>query len=225
VIVLGIALYGLRDEIRSPRGSQALAAWTLIARRNIWSSPPVTYSEANEAAKRMPYSGEEVILPTEQEGETINQRPEAVLPAELAEERREGNSSKPILVVGKVSNVQTVASRFLGQSFTETEAEGKSEKPVDQLELTGTRSTNAYVECSPVVAKVSTGEIVIALGRLAAVGETHGNQVTSAYLLAELAEPIHEASELDSVHLRELYRLAKSGATKKREGGSLPFIP
>jgi hypothetical protein len=127
----------------------------------------VTYSEANEAAKRTPYSGEEVVLPTEQGGEEINQRPAAVLPAELAEERGDRN-----------------------------------DKP-----------------------KISTGEVVIALGRLAAIGETQGNRVTSAYLLAEIAEPIHEASGLDSMHLRELYMLAKSGTAKKPEGGSVPFIP
>ncbi len=172
----------------------------------------------------MPYSGEEVVLPTEQEGEEINQRPDAVLPAELAEERGESND-KPILVVGKVRNVQTVASRFLGRRLTETEEEGNGEKPVDQLELIGTRSANAYVEYSPVVTKISAGEIVLALGRLAAIGETQGNQVTSAYLIAEIAEPIHEASELDSVYLRELYKLVKSGAAKKPERRSVPFIP
>jgi predicted nucleic acid-binding protein len=76
-----------------------------------------------------------------------------------------------------------------------------------------------------VVATQVPGEVIVALGRLAAVGETRHNATRSAYFLAEKVETISEASELDSARLRELYNLAKSGSREKAKGGGLPFLP
>jgi hypothetical protein len=51
--------------------------------------------------------------------------------------------------------------------------------------------------------------VILVLGRLAAVGETHHEEVKSGYLLAEDLETIKDEAELDSLKMRRVYREAK----------------
>lgn len=193
-----------------------------IAERDIWSSAPVTYPGADEISHYTPDAGEGIALPQEDEY-TLTAAPKAVLPTALVEDSHQYENG-PVLVVGKITGIQTLGSRFLGErGYAEEDAHGP--KPVIQVELAGHHSVNAYVEFTPLATESAPGEVIIALGRLAAVGETRHNTMRSAYFLAKKVETVSSASELDSIRLRELYTLAKSDSSEKTKGGGFFLLP
>ncbi len=168
-----------------------------IASSDIWSSSPVTYDTANEALK-----AETTGVGSLPVGESVTSPPNVVLAATLADAT--GNPAKSVLVLGKVQEVQTVASRFVGERPSD---EGKSKetvKSVVRVELVSNRSTSVYIEFAP-PPTISRGNIVIALGRVAAVGETHNDAIRSAYLLTEHVEQLESVNEIDSARMRRLY--------------------
>jgi hypothetical protein len=241
LVILGVILTGLTKPLWESGGSSkaptvivnggsvasappsAKSAVDEVASRPIWSSAPATYSEANEAVHSKSY---EITLPSPTgltSGPTVYS-PDAV--AGFRSNEVEGS----ILVVGKVGAVQTVLSRFLGEQTVEEEVdETHSAKPTAQLELIGSHTENTYVELDGETPGPSPGEIVVVLGRVAAIGETHGERVKSAYVLAEKSEGIEGGTEIDSKKMREAYfeAIGKHSAAGGGGdgGGGIPSLP
>jgi hypothetical protein len=173
-----------------------------IAFRPFWSSPPAMLRQADRAlgAGLSPD-----VLPAS-EITPLKNGPKVVTPAVLAEHSAEYEEGQ-IVLVGKVGREQTVTSRFVGDR---PNGRPGPQKPAIQLELVGNHRANTYVEVLNDVlgTPVAPGQIVVMVGRLSNIGETDHEHVKTAAVLAEQVEVVKRPSELDSVHMRQLWKEA-----------------
>ncbi len=196
-----------------------------IARRPLWSSPPITYPEANKAVKSsepLP-RGDETEGGAEEprgyvgEGGALTVPPHAILATDLAKEPekyvRKGEydfeSGLPVAVVGKVVTVEALTSSFLGSTPTG----GSALRPITQVRLEVVEGHNAIYAEFP-EAGVARGSVVIAVGRVAAIGSIEHNAVKAVYLLAGRAEEL--TASVDSKALRQLDEDASRGKTQEQ---------
>lgn len=199
-----------------------------IGKRPIWSSPPITYPEANKAVDS------KEPLPTA--GQEITSAPKAILATKFANEPEHFVRDNPyieaetvVAVVGKIRRVEALTSRFVGGSPEEEGGSGLH--PITQVELQVVGGgVAAYVEFPEV--SVSTDDVLIAIGRVAAIGSTNHNTIKAVYLLAERAEALD--ATVDSNALRELYKDARRGVTEEQaekdekalpHGGGISLLP
>jgi hypothetical protein len=181
-----------------------------IAKRPIWSSPPITYPEANKAVDS------KEPLPTA--GEEITSAPKAILVTKFASESENsartenymGEYYQPVVaVVGKVTNVETLTSKFVGSR----DEERSGPYPITQVEFQVVGGDAAVYAEFPEV-PVSRNDVLIGVGRVAAIGSTNHNRIKAIYLLGERAEKLEET--VDSNALRELYKDARRGVTEEQ---------
>jgi hypothetical protein len=210
---------------KGAKGATVTSAVDEIARRPLWSSPPITYSEANKAAEShepLP-RGQEIEGGAEEprgyagEGGALTVPPNAILATQLAKEPEkyvrtgefEFESGLPVAIVGKVVRVETLTSDFVGSR----PAGGSTLRPITQVRLEVVEGNNATYAEFPEI-DVSRGSVVIAVGRVAAIGSIEHNTAKAVYLLAGRAEELN--ASVDSKVLSQLYEDASRGKTEEQ---------